>query len=237
MARPSQLPSQFLNSILQSLEPATLKHLRDHLHPLDLVAKQVLHESGQPFRNAYFVEAGMVSVVAITRDSRAIEVGTIGREGVVGSEILLGARSLPFRKVVQVAGNGYRIGAELLQREVDRSAALRAHILRSHVAALVQSMQSVACNGLHNVEQRCCRWILTARDHADSDSIHLTHEFLAVMLGVRRASVTDVLRPLQERGLIQSSRGVLTILRRDALAAKACECYELVTSYRRELLN
>lgn len=235
MAKPVRSPRAYSNAVLHRLSPPILKRLSRHLQPVDLVVKQVLCEAGEKAQYVYFVEVGMVSVVAVMQDSRAIEVGTIGNEGLVGSEFMLGSLPLPYRRYVQMGGNGFRMGAEVLQHEFDKSGELRNQVLRCHASHLVQSMQSAACNGLHSIEQRCCRWILAARDHAGTDTIPLTHEFLAIMLGVRRASVTDVLKPLQARGLIQSVRGVLTILKRSGLEAKACECYAVIAEHQRLL--
>jgi CRP-like cAMP-binding protein len=169
-------------------------------------------------------------------DGRSIEVGTIGREGMSGSMLLMGTDRVPYRYFIQVDGRGHRIEASRLREEAERLPDLRMLILRYEAAFLTQCMQCAACNGLHTVQQRCCRWILMARDRSDSDEISLTHEFLALMLGVRRASITDVLGPLQDAGLVTSHRGLITIRNRPALEAGSCECYRVIADQQRHLL-
>jgi CRP-like cAMP-binding protein len=186
---------------------------------------------------AYFPEAGMVSVVSIMEDGRCIEVGTIGREGMTGAAILLTADRAPYQYYIQIAGNGYRIKAALLKLEAEQNSELRTLIFRYQAAFLTQTMQAAACNGLHNIQQRCCRWILMSLDKVDSDTVPLTHEFLGLMLGVRRASVSDVLKPLQVRGWIRSQRGQIAILNRKGLESGSCECYGLIQKQYADLLK
>jgi CRP-like cAMP-binding protein len=216
------------NAVLSRLPAEQLAALADDLTQIDFEVRQVIYESNQPIRHAYFPETGMVSIVSLMENGDSIEISTIGREGVVGTVLVLEADVVPFRSFIQMAGYGYRMDASRFKHHVARSAEFRRLILRYHAAFVTQTMQGVACNGLHNVQQRCCRWLLLARDRADSDEIALTHEFLALMLGVRRASVTEVLRPLQDAGLVSSNRGTITILNRTGLEADSCECYRAV---------
>jgi CRP-like cAMP-binding protein len=176
----------------------------------------------------------MISVVAIMENGSSIEVSTIGRAGLVGGFLLLGIDRLPYRYFAQVAGRAQRMEAVRLQQEADRNPEFCKAILRYQAALLSQSMQLTAGNGLHTIQQQCCRWLLMARDRSDSDKIVLTHEFLALMLGVRRASVSEVLRPLQKDGLIRSARGRITHLNRKTLEAGSCECDQTIREqYRR----
>jgi CRP-like cAMP-binding protein len=161
-------------------------------------------------------------------DGRAIEVATIGDEGMVGLPLLVGAKTTANRVIVQVPGEALRMAADVLREEVSRDSALRRLMILYHTAFLAQVSQAVACNGLHSVYQRCCRWLLMTQDRAHSDVFPMTHEFLAEMLGVRRSTVSEVLEPFQEKGLIRSSRGKLTVLDREGLAAGACECYRRI---------
>ena len=179
----------------------------------------------------------MASIVSIMEDGRSIEVGTVGSEGVVGALQLLTQSATPYKCFIQLAGHGFRIPAASFIEEVERNERLRELVESYHVAFLTQTMQTAACNGLHSVQQRCCRWILMSHDRARTDTFGLTHEFLGLMLGVRRASVSDVLGPMQERGWISSSRGMLTVQNRSALEDASCECYGLITEHSRRYLS
>jgi Crp-like helix-turn-helix domain len=161
------------------------------------------------------------------RDGNAIEVATIGREGLVG-HYGFGGKTSPHRVVVQVGDGGHRIASRVLQEEALKDGPLKDLLAGYHVAFMAQVSQSVACNGLHRLEQRCCRWLLMTRDRVGSDDLRLTHEFLAMMLGARRASITEALRPLQEEGLVKSHRGRVAILDGAGLEARSCECYFVV---------
>ncbi len=171
------------------------------------------------------MDEGMISVVSIMHDGDSIEVGTIGNEGLAGHAVVMGVDRVPFRHIVQVAGRARRLPTATLIHELKESPYLRAMLHRFQAALSAQAMQGMACNGLRSVVQRCCRWLLTTRDRLGSCELNITHEFLAQMLGVRRASVTDVLRPLQLDGLIAARRGQVTILDSEGLTATACECY------------
>jgi CRP-like cAMP-binding protein len=228
MAKDPRSESAFANAVLARLSPRVLETLRPHLEPVELPVKKPIYQPNERIRQVYFVELGMISVVSVMNDGGSIEVGTVGSEGMAGASVLLGADYLPYQCFVQLAGYGFSMKATALKEEAARSDELRESLLRYQSAFLIQSMQCTACNGLHSVAQRCCRWLLMSRDRAHSDVFPLTHEFLSLMLGVRRASVSDVLRPLQERGWIRSSRGAITIVDRAGLESGSCECYRLI---------
>ena len=232
---PERIP--FRNCLLSKLSLELLERLRPRLQPVALDVRQVIYEPNVPIRYAYFPEQGMISVVSVMEDGNSIEVGTIGREGMAGAMLLLGSDSMPYQFFVQAPGHAERLEASVLVDEAERSRELRQLILRYQLAFHTQTMQGVACNGLHTVQRRCCRWLLMARDRADSDDLQLTHEFLGLMLGVRRASVTDVLRPLQDAGLVRSSHGTITILNREALERGACECYRVIADQQKQVLS
>src|SRR4051812_27371557 len=192
--------SPFANFILSKLPRERLAALQPHLRTVELEVKKVIYEPNRPVKDVYFVETGMISVVSVMKDGAIIEVGTIGREGMAGGFVLLETATVPYQHFVQIAGHGHRMEAKLLKREAEQNAELRNLLLKYQSAFQMQSMQAAACNGLHSIAERCCRWILMSRDRVNSDVFDLTHEFIGLMLGVRRASVTEVLRPLQDRG-------------------------------------
>lgn len=218
----------FANRLLARLSSDQLRLLRPDLQPVNLEQGQVIHEAHRPMESAYFVDEGMISVVSIMEDGASIEVATIGNEGLTGWTALLGASRMPFRFNVQVPGRARRISVAALARAQLPENGFRGLVQRYQAAFLTQVMQGVACNGLHSIGQRLCRWLLSTRDRTGSSELEITHEFLAQMLGVRRASITDVLRPLQERELIRASRGKVTILDPEQLAAESCECYHVI---------
>jgi CRP-like cAMP-binding protein len=186
--------------------------------------------------HVYFIDQGMISVVSIMRNGAVIEVGTIGSEGMAGLAVVLGVEAMPYRHVVQVPGAARQMSASALAGELKSDGLLTKLLNRYHAAFNTQVMQGMACNGLHSVIQRCCRWLLTTQDRVGSQEFNITHDFLAQMLGVRRASVTEVLRPLQRDGLIRASRGKVVILDSKRLADASCECYGVIrTEYLRLL--
>lgn len=201
-----------------------------HLRPFSYEINKILYEPNQSIDSVYFPESGVISVVGLLEDGRSIEVGTIGRESMAGTFLVLDTDAVPYRHYVQIEAEGYvtSVGAFREALASDREA--WRIVSHAEAAFRTQSMQNAVCNGMHNVEQRCCRWLLMTRDRVDSDEFKLSQEFLALMLGVRRASVTDVLAPLQELGIVTSVRGKISILNRPALLSRACECYRVVAS-------
>jgi CRP-like cAMP-binding protein len=225
------------NLILARLPPDEHERIRAHLQPVELKQGQLLYEVSTPIEHVYFLDQGMVSLVSIMHDGTTIEVGTIGNEGMAGKSIILGVESVPYRHVVQVAGMARRMRASALVQELKHDGVLTRLLHRYHAAFDTQVMQGMACNGLHSVVQRCCRWLLTTQDRLGAHELNITHEFLAQMLGVRRASVTDVLGPLQSDGLIRATRGRVTILDPKRLADASCECYGVIRSEYQRLLG
>jgi CRP-like cAMP-binding protein len=237
MATSSTSLHQSRNAILNKLAPAQFEKLSGYLQPIELELRMVLYEANSRMDYAYFPESGMISIISVMNNGDSIEIGTIGREGMSGQETLLGAESMPYRYFIQVEGHGHRISIADLKEVVAAHSELQGLVRKYARAFLTQTMQNVACNGLHSIPQRCCRWLLMARDRSDSDEIMLTQEFLALMLGVRRASVSEVLRPLQEAGLVTSVRGRITILDRDGVEKGACECYRIMQDQLLSMLN
>jgi CRP-like cAMP-binding protein len=216
------------NHLLARLPEDEFKRLFHLLESVALPTKKVLYRARSPIDYVYFPTSGMVSAIVVMKDGSAIEVMTIGNEGVTGLTAFIGNKISPDDVIVQVPGQGFRMRADAFEEEASRGGPFWKILVLYHTAFLMQVSHSVACNGLHTVEKRCCRWLLRTQDRMGSDSLPLTHEFLAIMLGVRRATVSEVLRPLQERGVIHSGRGVIKILDRPGLEALACECYRTV---------
>jgi CRP-like cAMP-binding protein len=231
MARDTCANGTFKNAILGKLPRETLEALAPR--PLDLPVNLVLYEPDKVFEYVYFPEQGVLSIVALHKNGDSIEVGTVGHEGMIGSILLLNTETSPYRHFVQVEGHGHRVGASRFKKIAESNDELRDTVLRYEAGFRTQTMQGIACNGLHNVEQRCCRWLLMTRDRVESDDLKLTHEFLGLMLGVRRASVTEVLGPLQASGLVTSNRGTISILDRPGLEGRVCDCYWIITGRER----
>jgi CRP-like cAMP-binding protein len=228
MRKASQPVPQPENRLLAGLPQSESKRLASHLKAVSLPVKQILYKARSPIDYVYFPTSGIVSAMTIMGDGRAIEVATIGNEGMVGITAFIGGVTSPNEFMVQVSGNGFRMRAEVFKEEADRRGPLHRLLVLYNTAFQMQVSYSVACNGLHKIEQRCCRWLLMTADRVGSDVLPLTHEFLSIMLGVRRPSVTEVLHPLQNRGLIHNGRGTIKIVDRPAVEGMACECYAAV---------
>jgi CRP-like cAMP-binding protein len=216
------------NRLLGRLPPAEYQRLLPRLKLVPLTLKHVLYEARSRIDYAYFPNGGVVSALTVMEDGRAIEVATIGDEGMVGLPLLVGAETTANRMTVQVPGEALRMAQDEFREAVSRDSPLRRLMVLYHSAFLAQVSQAGACNGLHSVHQRCCRWLLMTQDRAHTDVFPMTHEFLAEMLGVRRSTVSEVLEPFQEEGLIRYGRGKVTVLDRDGLKAGACECYRRI---------
>ena len=216
------------NRLLAALPPADLERIAPRLSLVQLDHKQVIYEPGTEFAHAHFPEIGLISVVNTMHDGGMIEVGTIGSEGMSGLPVVFGVSCSPHRHLVQIPGSAWRMSVADLQEEARREGPLRRILFRYHMAFVSQIMQSVACNGLHTVQERCCRWLLLCLDRSPSSEVVITHEFLAQMLGVRRATITEVLRPLANEGLIAYRRGIVAVLDRPRLERASCECYQAI---------
>jgi CRP-like cAMP-binding protein len=219
--------NQRTNRLLSLLSDNDYERLRPHLSQIVFDYRKSLYEASRPIEHMYFPIDGLASLVITTADGASAEVGTIGNEGVVGLPVCLGDREAPSSVYVQVPGTALSIDARIFRGELERSQTLSLIMLRYAHAFFNQVAQSAACTHLHRVEQRCCRWLLMTRDRMPADDFLLTHEFLGMMLGVRRTTVTDVMGSLQKAGLIQYRRGHVTILNHEALRQRACECYDI----------
>jgi CRP-like cAMP-binding protein len=213
------------NRLLGLLPLRDYKRLQPHLQRISLEYRQSLYRGHRPIGFVYFIETGVGSLVNTMANGDAAEVGTIGNEGLVGLPLLLGDDSAPTSVYVQVPGAGLRIEATLFEKELARSASMRAVMLRYSHAFFNQVAQSAACNQFHSLQQRCCRWLLMTHDRMQSDEFLLTQEFLAMMLGVQRTGVSAAASALQRAGLIRYRRGNVTIIDRGGLLKRSCECY------------
>ena len=212
------------NALLAHVPRTARARLTRRLEPVLLALGDVLYE-GQPINHVYFPLDCVISLFAPLVDRLAVEVGMVGREGMVGVPLALGVRTSSVHAVVQGAGSALRMGASSFQRELRENAALRAAVHRYIHTLMGQHTQTAACNAFHPIEARCARWLSMTRDRLRSDEVNLTHAFLARMLGVRRVGVTVAAGNLQRMGLITYSRGHIAILEPQKLAAAACECY------------
>jgi len=217
-----------LNKILAGLSPPELRDLEPHLVRMDLPRGFVLHGSGSPVAYAFFLEEGLASIVVNLSNGNTVEVGVVGREGMTGLPILLESNSMPQQAFMQIAGSGYRLRAPVLRQALQRYPRLRSLLLGYLHLHLVQASQTAACNRLHEVEERMARWLLICQDRLNGQEIHLTHEFLAQMLGTRRSSVTIAAGVLHRDGLIDYRRGRVQIRDREGLKQASCECYQVV---------
>ena len=217
------------NRLLALLDEATLRALAPVLEPVALGHGENLYSEGQAMAHAWFPIEGVLSVLGA--DSAAgtpIEVATIGSEGMLGVPLFLGAQQSPGTVFVQVSGSGWRLPAPALQRALETHADLVSVLRRYTYALLVQVSQGTACNRAHPAEQRCARWLLQTHDRVSGDSFDLTQEFLAQMLGERRATVNQAASALQNRGLIRYTRGRIEVTDRPGLEQAACGCYRFV---------
>ena len=225
------------NHLLASLPPDDFAALGGSLRPLDLVPKRTLHAPDRPIETVYFPESGMVSMVAALEDGQLMEVGIVGREGMVGLPVVLGVDSGSVEAMVQVSGAALGLPAASLVEALGRSPALKALLLRYAQAFHVQVAQTAACNGRHPVEERLARWLLMAHDRAGRPSFPMTQEFIATMLGVRRAGVSLAAGILQRAGVIAYRHGRIAVLDRTGLEGTSCECYGAVRRHFERLLD
>jgi CRP-like cAMP-binding protein len=230
-----QLPKQqYKNRVLAALPKAEIDRLAPQLAPVTLKLRTQLQDGRAP-GYAYFLEEGLASVVLPMRDGSTVEVGVIGIDGVVGLPVLLGAGRMPGETFIQVDASGFRIKAKRLKEQFERPGEMRRHLHKYLLANLIQSAQNTACNRLHTIGERLAKWVLTCHDRVQSDRMPLTHEFLSQMLGAPRTTVTLAAGILHQAGLIDYSRGHVTIKNRSGLEKAACECYSVVRKEFRRL--
>jgi CRP-like cAMP-binding protein len=232
-----QSPSQCANLLLSLLPEQEYKAVIPHLEWIDTPLHFVLSERNKPIRHAYFPLSGEHSVLAAMKDGAAVEVGTVGYEGMSTVDLLLGSTHAIETTVCQIPGTALRMPSNVFQEMVTSDTKLRQIALRYLQAYLSQVSQSVACNRLHQLEARMARWLLMSHDRVHQDEFTLTQEYLAIMLGVQRPSVSLAANTLQRAGVIEYHRGKVRVLDREALEAVSCECYEVVRGHFEKLLG
>ncbi len=216
------------NRLLAGLTSEELKRLHPHLEEVSLSHGQALILPDEPIEFVYFPLNSLLSLVTLMEDGSTVEASSIGREGMAGLPILLDAGTTPMRTLTQIPGKAVRIRAKIIKQEFDRGGALQKLLYRYIHTIIVIGSQSAACNRLHHLEARLCRWLLMSSDGVGSTQLPLTQEFLATMLGVRRAGVTEAATQLQSKGLIRYQRGYIQIIDTKSLETAACECYGIV---------
>jgi CRP-like cAMP-binding protein len=214
--------------LLAALPPEDLERLRPRLQPVELPLRQTLQVPGEPVAAVHFPETGWASMLATLEDGDAAEVGVIGYEGMVGLPVLLGADQDDLEAMVQCPGAALRMDAAAFREELGRTPTFRDLLLRYALVHHGQVARTAACNGRHHTEQRLARWLLMAHDRSEGDEFPMTHEFLSMMLGVRRAGVTVAAGVLQRAGFIRYERGHMEVTDRPGLESASCECYGVV---------
>jgi CRP-like cAMP-binding protein len=217
------LPAE--NRLIELLPTRERARFVSACEPVKLVLSDTIFEAGSPTKHVYFPLTGFISLVAVVDDHSALEVGMVGREGMLGVHLALGVDVSPLRSIVQGSGEAWRLTAGQFRAELSRSIALRTGIDRYIAVLMSQMASSAACARYHVIEPRLARWLLMTRDRAGSDHFHVTQEFLSYMLGVRRVGVTTAAGKLQCEGLIEYHRGDVTIVDRRRLESRACRCY------------
>jgi CRP-like cAMP-binding protein len=216
-----------LNKLLVALPPAEWQRWSPQLELVEMPLGMVLHEAGQTLSHVYFPTTAIVSLLYVMENGASAEIAIVGNEGLVGISLFMGGESTPSRAVVQSAGQGFRLAAQVLKDEFTRTPVLDL-LLRYTQALITQMAQTAVCNRYHSVDQQLCRWLLLSRDRLQGDELVMTQELIANMLGVRREGVTEAAFKLQHAGLIRYARGHITLLDHAGLEKRTCECYAVV---------
>ncbi|MEP6998252.1 MAG: Crp/Fnr family transcriptional regulator [Betaproteobacteria bacterium] len=216
------------NHLLKALPLHDYQRIVPHLELVPMKLGDVLYEPGVQMRYVYFPTTSIVSLLYVMEDGASAEIAIVGNEGILGISLFMGGQTTPSRAVVQSAGYGFRLKAQLLKDEFHRFGPMLYLLLRYTQALITQMAQTAVCNRHHSVDQQLCRWLLLSLDRLASNELSMTQELIANMLGVRREGVTEAAGQLQEAGLIRYRRGRITVLDRPGLEARVCECYQVV---------
>jgi CRP-like cAMP-binding protein len=219
------------NKILLAIPDNEFWMIRPQLEAVELKSHQILHESHDVLKYAYFPNDGLLSLVVVTAEGKTVEAGIVGKEGLVGIPAIAGLERSPLREIVQISGEAVRIPVSSLRDSLASAPQLRSELERFSVLLGLQVAQTAGCNRLHDVEQRLARWLLMAQDRVNSETLPITHDFLATMLGTDRPSVSLAAGALQKAGVIEYSRGSVKIVNRAELERTSCECYGVIQRY------
>ena len=228
ITRSSRAMDPRLNRLLAALPDPEFARWTPFLEPVELPLGKVLYESGVRLSYVYFPTTAIVSLLYVMNDGASAEIAVVGYEGIVGISLFMGGESTINRAVVQSAGRGFRLRASVLLQEFNRSGPALHLLLRYTQALITQMAQTAVCNRHHTLDQQLCRWLLLSLDRLDGNSLVMTQQLIANMLGVRREGVTDAAGALQKSGLIRYQRGHITVMDRDGLEQRTCECYRVV---------
>lgn len=231
----SHSPQQ--NHLLAALPAAEFDRLAPELELVPMSLGEALYESGGQLRHVYFPTTSIVSLLYVMENGASAEIAIVGNEGILGISLFMGGETTPNRAVVQSAGHGYRLEAQLLKQEFQRAGPVMDLLLRYTQALITQMAQTAACNRHHSIEQQLCRWLLLSLDRLSTFELTMTQELIANMLGVRREGVTEAAGKLQRAGIIRYSRGRITVLDRERLEQNVCECYAVVKAEFERLLS
>jgi CRP-like cAMP-binding protein len=216
------------NQLLAALPEAEWAHWLPQLEAVDLPLGKVLYEPGGRLTHVYFPTTAIVSLLYVMEDGASAEIAVVGHEGILGISLFMGGETTPSHAVVQSAGQAFRLNASLMMQEFNRAGPVLHLLLRYTQALITQMAQTAVCNRHHSLDQQLCRWLLLSLDRLHSSELAMTQELIANMLGVRREGVTEAAGHLQNAGLIRYRRGHITVLDRDRLEQRACECYAVV---------
>ncbi|HET7366520.1 MAG TPA: Crp/Fnr family transcriptional regulator [Burkholderiales bacterium] len=228
MPRTATAASPKDNRLLAAMPSNEYQELVGSLERVPMPLGQPVYESGEPQNFVYFPTTSIVSLLYVLADGATAEIAVTGKEGLVGISLFMGGETTPSRAVVQSAGEGYRLRASVLKKEFERGGALQHLLLRYTQALITQMAQTAVCNRHHSVDQQLCRWLLLSLDRLPNNRLVMTQELIANMLGVRREGVTEAAGRLQADGLIEYSRGKITVLDRERVEQRVCECYAVV---------
>ncbi|WAH56839.1 Crp/Fnr family transcriptional regulator [Pseudomonas silvicola] len=231
------MPEPRDNHLLAALPAADLQRLAPHLEVFDLVLGDVLYEPGDTLRHVYFPVDAIVSLLHVTENGASAEIAVVGNEGMIGIALFMGGESTSSRAVVQSAGTALRLPGHSLKKEFNRHGDLLVLMLRYTQALITQMSQTALCNRHHSIDQQLCRWLLLSLDRLPGNRLTMTQELIANMLGVRREGVTEAAGKLQRLGVIEYSRGQITVLDRARLEGLSCECYSVVKTETDRLLG
>jgi CRP-like cAMP-binding protein len=216
------------NHLLAALPADEFERMAPNLELVPMPLGKVLYESGEELRHVFFPTDCIVSLLYVMENGASAEIAVIGNEGIVGLALFMGGETMPNRAVVQSAGYAYRLSSSLVKQEFGLNGPLLRLLLRYTQALITQMAQTAVCNRHHSLDQQLCRWLLLSLDRLNSDQLVMTQELIANMLGVRREGVTEAAGNLQEAGLIEYRRGHITVLNREGLERRVCECYQVV---------